>query len=202
MVVPVSVPVPPAPAHLCTSACPPPVRSTIRNAKSIHSRSRQQLSQEAYRRNSRRYLQQKASPRRNSRRSAKSPLRERKNQGTEHARHAFSGSVWGARCDFCLLWFYREHPRGVWFWLWERAEEGGSGRPPTAERRAHPGALHRQHPQEGQHPRAPLRLHQLVRYNISCSCSAEAHVSRARFSVVFVEQWPVRDDCSCKADIW
>ncbi|XP_037543711.1 neutrophil cytosol factor 1 [Nematolebias whitei] len=59
---------------------PPPRRSTIRNAKSIHSNSRQQLSQEAYRRNSRRYLQQKASPRKNSRSSAKSPLRERKNQ--------------------------------------------------------------------------------------------------------------------------
>lgn len=61
------------------------LRSTIRNAKSIHNKSRQRLSQEAYRRNSRRYLQQKgsrlASPHRNSRNSAKSPLREIKNQG-------------------------------------------------------------------------------------------------------------------------
>ncbi|XP_041865026.1 neutrophil cytosol factor 1 [Melanotaenia boesemani] len=64
---------------------PPPRRSTIRNAKSIHNKSRQLLSQDAYRRNSRRYLQQKgsrlATPLRNSKNSsAKSPLRERKNQ--------------------------------------------------------------------------------------------------------------------------
>lgn len=60
----------------------PPRRSTIRNAKSIHSRSRQRMSQDVYRKNSRRYLQQKGSrlnePRRNS--NSKSPLRERKNQ--------------------------------------------------------------------------------------------------------------------------
>ncbi|XP_072231717.1 neutrophil cytosol factor 1 [Leuresthes tenuis] len=55
---------------------PPPRRSTIRNAKSIHNKSRQRLSQEAYRRNSRRYLQQKGG----QKSSAKSPLRERKNQ--------------------------------------------------------------------------------------------------------------------------
>ncbi|XP_047462138.1 neutrophil cytosol factor 1 [Mugil cephalus] len=62
---------------------PPPRRSTIRNAKSIHSKSRNRLSQDAYRRNSRRYLQQKgglSAPHRNSKNSAKSPLRERKNQ--------------------------------------------------------------------------------------------------------------------------
>ncbi|XP_070839076.1 neutrophil cytosol factor 1 [Chaetodon trifascialis] len=63
---------------------PPPRRSTIRNAKSIHNKSRQRLSQEAYRRNSRRYLQQKggrrAEPRRSSKSAEKSPLRERKNQ--------------------------------------------------------------------------------------------------------------------------
>nr|XP_046266397.1 neutrophil cytosol factor 1 [Scatophagus argus] len=66
---------------------PPPRRSTIRNAKSIHNKSRQRLSQEAYRRNSRRYLQQKgdkggrlAEPHRTSKNTAKSPLRERKNQ--------------------------------------------------------------------------------------------------------------------------
>ncbi|XP_038160993.1 neutrophil cytosol factor 1 isoform X2 [Cyprinodon tularosa] len=58
---------------------PPPRRSTIRNAKSIHGKSRKKLSQDAYRRNSRRYLQQKgvAAPQRNS---AKTPLRERKNE--------------------------------------------------------------------------------------------------------------------------
>ncbi|KAK5918353.1 hypothetical protein CgunFtcFv8_003126 [Champsocephalus gunnari] len=63
---------------------PPPRRSTIRNAKSIHDKSRQRLSQDTYRRNSRRYLQQKggrlAEPRKNSKTAAKSPLRERKNQ--------------------------------------------------------------------------------------------------------------------------
>ncbi|XP_028276849.1 neutrophil cytosol factor 1 [Parambassis ranga] len=60
---------------------PPPRRTTIRNAKSIHSKGRRRLSQETYRRNSYRYLQQKGSrlsqPQRNS---AKSPLKERKNQ--------------------------------------------------------------------------------------------------------------------------
>lgn len=58
------------------------LRTTIRNAKSIHSKGRRRLSQETYRRNSCRYLQQKGSrlsePQRNS---AKSPLKERKNQG-------------------------------------------------------------------------------------------------------------------------
>ncbi|XP_040907347.1 neutrophil cytosol factor 1 [Toxotes jaculatrix] len=53
---------------------PPPRRSTIRNAKSIHNRSRKRVSQDTYRRNSVRYLQQKGS------RPPKSPLRERKNQ--------------------------------------------------------------------------------------------------------------------------
>uniref|UniRef100_A0A3B5LFD9 Uncharacterized protein n=1 Tax=Xiphophorus couchianus TaxID=32473 RepID=A0A3B5LFD9_9TELE len=58
---------------------PPPRRSTIRNAKSIHSKSRQKLSQDAYRRNSRRYLQQKGvtPPKQNS---GKVPLKERKNE--------------------------------------------------------------------------------------------------------------------------
>ncbi|XP_034033590.1 neutrophil cytosol factor 1 [Thalassophryne amazonica] len=63
---------------------PPPRRSTIRNAQSIHSRARQRLSQDAYRRNSHRYLQQKGrhldQPRKNSKNPPKSPLRERKNQ--------------------------------------------------------------------------------------------------------------------------
>ncbi|XP_042337459.1 neutrophil cytosol factor 1-like [Plectropomus leopardus] len=66
---------------LCPFSC---LRSTIRNAKSIHNKSRQRLSQDTYRRNSRRYLQQKGSriaePHRNSKNTAKSPLMERKNQ--------------------------------------------------------------------------------------------------------------------------
>ncbi|XP_039612487.1 neutrophil cytosol factor 1 [Polypterus senegalus] len=40
-------------------AKPPPRRSTIRNAQSIHQKGRQRISQETYRRNSRRYLQQR-----------------------------------------------------------------------------------------------------------------------------------------------
>ncbi|XP_037324458.2 neutrophil cytosol factor 1 [Pungitius pungitius] len=63
----------------------PPRRSTIRNAKSIHSKARQRLSQDAYRRNSRRYLQQRGGPpagepRGGAKSAAKSPLRERKIQ--------------------------------------------------------------------------------------------------------------------------
>ncbi|KPP79352.1 neutrophil cytosol factor 1-like [Scleropages formosus] len=38
---------------------PPPRRSTIRNVKSIHAKGRNRISQDAYRRNSRRYLQQR-----------------------------------------------------------------------------------------------------------------------------------------------
>ncbi|KAM8835193.1 neutrophil cytosol factor 1 [Synchiropus picturatus] len=38
---------------------PPPRRSTIKNLKSIHGKNRQRLSQDVYRRNSRRFLQQK-----------------------------------------------------------------------------------------------------------------------------------------------
>uniref|UniRef100_A0A8C6L9Y0 Neutrophil cytosolic factor 1 n=1 Tax=Nothobranchius furzeri TaxID=105023 RepID=A0A8C6L9Y0_NOTFU len=61
---------------------PPPRRSTIRNAKSIHNKSRKRLSQEAYRKNSRRYLQERGNrfPDKNSKTSAKSPLQEMKNQ--------------------------------------------------------------------------------------------------------------------------
>lgn len=74
-----------------TTACPPPgLRSTIRNAKSIHNKSRQRLSQDSYRRNSRRYLQQRAGrpaePSGGPRSAAKSPMRERKNQGNENTR--------------------------------------------------------------------------------------------------------------------
>ncbi|XP_077448126.1 neutrophil cytosol factor 1 [Stigmatopora argus] len=60
---------------------PPPRRSTIKNAKSIHGRGRQRLSQEAYRRNSRRYLQKKDGRSSIAKIPEKSPLRERKNQG-------------------------------------------------------------------------------------------------------------------------
>ncbi|CAK6980324.1 neutrophil cytosol factor 1 [Scomber scombrus] len=59
---------------------PPPRRSTIRNAKSIHKRGKQQLSQDSYRRNSRRYLQQKSKLRKESESGPKSPLKERTNQ--------------------------------------------------------------------------------------------------------------------------
>lgn len=65
------------------------LRSTIRNARSIHTKSSiKRLTQDTYRRNSRRYLQQKggrlAEPHGNSRNAAKSPLRERKNEGKEN----------------------------------------------------------------------------------------------------------------------
>ncbi|XP_076867247.1 neutrophil cytosol factor 1 [Brachyhypopomus gauderio] len=50
---------------------PPPRRSTIRNAKSIHAKGRQRISQESYTRQSRRFLQQRgrlpSQPRKNSR---------------------------------------------------------------------------------------------------------------------------------------
>lgn len=58
----------------------PPRRSTIRNVKSIHSKSKQRLTQDVYRRNSRRYLQQKSgklSEPRKPRTSSKTPLQER-----------------------------------------------------------------------------------------------------------------------------
>uniref|UniRef100_A0AAR2LZ50 Neutrophil cytosolic factor 1 n=1 Tax=Pygocentrus nattereri TaxID=42514 RepID=A0AAR2LZ50_PYGNA len=50
---------------------PPPRRSTIRNAQSIHTKGRQRISQDTYRRQSRRFLQQRgrlpSQPRKNSR---------------------------------------------------------------------------------------------------------------------------------------
>ncbi|XP_077596896.1 neutrophil cytosol factor 1 isoform X2 [Stigmatopora nigra] len=69
---------------------PPPRRSTIKNAKSIHERGRQRLSQEAYRRNSRRYLQKKDGRSRIAKIPEKSPLRERKNQGNIPERQSLS----------------------------------------------------------------------------------------------------------------
>lgn len=66
------------------------LRSTIRNAKSIHNRDRRRLSQDVYRKNSRRYLQHKGSqlttPGTSTKKTAKSPLRERKNQSELTAR--------------------------------------------------------------------------------------------------------------------
>ncbi|XP_056140377.1 neutrophil cytosol factor 1 [Lampris incognitus] len=64
---------------------PPPRRSTIKNAQSIHNRNRRRLSQDVYRSNSRRFLQQRGShlskPRTSTKTSSRSPLQERKNQG-------------------------------------------------------------------------------------------------------------------------
>ncbi|KAL2095006.1 hypothetical protein ACEWY4_009725 [Coilia grayii] len=60
---------------------PPPRRSTIRNINSIHAQGRQKISQDSYRRNSRRYLQQRGSnsPKvRRNKSSTMSPLLERK----------------------------------------------------------------------------------------------------------------------------
>ncbi|CAL8266074.1 unnamed protein product [Merluccius merluccius] len=57
---------------------PPPRRSTIRNAKSIHTRGRQRLSQEAYRRGSQRFSQKARGKLTEG--GTKTPLWERKNQ--------------------------------------------------------------------------------------------------------------------------
>nr|XP_029527385.1 neutrophil cytosolic factor 1-like isoform X2 [Oncorhynchus nerka] len=63
---------------------PPPRRSTIRNAQSIHSKGRQRISQDTYRRNSRRFLQQKGGrpnqPRKTSKASTQSPLQDWNNR--------------------------------------------------------------------------------------------------------------------------
>ncbi|KAF7643188.1 hypothetical protein LDENG_00243710 [Lucifuga dentata] len=64
---------------------PPPRRSTIKNVQSIHSRPRHRLSQDTYRRNSRRFLQKKsgghlAEPQMTAKTTAMTPLSERKNQ--------------------------------------------------------------------------------------------------------------------------
>ncbi|KAF5898330.1 neutrophil cytosolic factor 1-like, partial [Clarias magur] len=54
-----------------TRNTPPPRRSTIRNAKSMHAKGRQRISQDSYRRQSRKFLQQRgrlvSQPRKNSR---------------------------------------------------------------------------------------------------------------------------------------
>uniref|UniRef100_A0A8C7Q194 Neutrophil cytosolic factor 1 n=1 Tax=Oncorhynchus mykiss TaxID=8022 RepID=A0A8C7Q194_ONCMY len=58
--------------------------STIRNAQSIHSKGRQRISQDTYRRNSRRFLQQKGGwpnqPRKTSKASTQSPLQDWNNR--------------------------------------------------------------------------------------------------------------------------
>uniref|UniRef100_A0A8D0ABW7 Neutrophil cytosolic factor 1 n=1 Tax=Sander lucioperca TaxID=283035 RepID=A0A8D0ABW7_SANLU len=71
-------------AERMTLQKPPPRRSTIRNPKSIHNKTSRRLSQDSYRRASRRYLQQKGGRMAEHGRNAKnaaanSPLRERKN---------------------------------------------------------------------------------------------------------------------------
>uniref|UniRef100_A0A8C1K0C5 Neutrophil cytosolic factor 1 n=1 Tax=Cyprinus carpio TaxID=7962 RepID=A0A8C1K0C5_CYPCA len=59
-------------------ATPPPRRSTIRNAHSIHPKGQQRISQESYRRQSRRFLQQRGRLNSQSRNVTRSPLQERK----------------------------------------------------------------------------------------------------------------------------
>uniref|UniRef100_A0A4W5K7I1 Neutrophil cytosolic factor 1 n=1 Tax=Hucho hucho TaxID=62062 RepID=A0A4W5K7I1_9TELE len=63
---------------------PPPRRSTIRNAQSIHRKGRKSISQNTYRRNSRRFLLQKGDlpnqPRETSNAPTQSLLQERKNE--------------------------------------------------------------------------------------------------------------------------
>uniref|UniRef100_A0A671N3L9 Neutrophil cytosolic factor 1-like n=1 Tax=Sinocyclocheilus anshuiensis TaxID=1608454 RepID=A0A671N3L9_9TELE len=59
-------------------ATPPPRRSTIRNAHSIHPKGRQRISQDSYRRQSRRFLQQQGRLNSQSRNVTRSPLQERK----------------------------------------------------------------------------------------------------------------------------
>uniref|UniRef100_A0A8C7VJJ1 Neutrophil cytosolic factor 1-like n=1 Tax=Oncorhynchus mykiss TaxID=8022 RepID=A0A8C7VJJ1_ONCMY len=62
---------------------PPPRRSTIRNAQSIHGKGRKGISQNTYRRNSRRFLLQKGDwpnqPRKTSNDATQSPLQEKEN---------------------------------------------------------------------------------------------------------------------------
>uniref|UniRef100_A0A673J8U7 Williams-Beuren syndrome chromosomal region 16 protein-like n=1 Tax=Sinocyclocheilus rhinocerous TaxID=307959 RepID=A0A673J8U7_9TELE len=59
-------------------ATPPPRRSTIRNAHSINPKGRQRISQDSYRRQSRRFLQQRGRLNSQSRNVTRSPLQERK----------------------------------------------------------------------------------------------------------------------------
>ncbi|XP_062342129.1 neutrophil cytosol factor 1 [Osmerus eperlanus] len=59
---------------------PPPRRSSIYNAKSIHGKSTRRISQDTYRKNSRRFLQQRGSqPRKSPMSFTGSPLQEKKN---------------------------------------------------------------------------------------------------------------------------
>uniref|UniRef100_A0A8C1N7F2 Neutrophil cytosolic factor 1 n=1 Tax=Cyprinus carpio TaxID=7962 RepID=A0A8C1N7F2_CYPCA len=70
-------------------ATPPPRRSTIRNAQSIHSKGRQRITQDTYRRQSRRFLQQRGRLNSQSKNGTRSPLQERK---TNRENIANSGS--------------------------------------------------------------------------------------------------------------
>ncbi|XP_048045555.1 neutrophil cytosol factor 1 [Megalobrama amblycephala] len=67
-------------------ATPPPRRSTIRNAQSIHPKGRQRISQDSYRRQSRRFLQQRGRVNSHSRIVTRSPLQERKTNGENIAK--------------------------------------------------------------------------------------------------------------------
>ncbi|XP_051751417.1 neutrophil cytosol factor 1 [Ctenopharyngodon idella] len=67
-------------------ATPPPRRSTIRNAQSIHPNGRQRISQDSYRRQSRRFLQQRGRVNSHSRIVTRSPLQERKTNGENIAK--------------------------------------------------------------------------------------------------------------------
>lgn len=107
------------------------------------------MSQDAYRKNSRRYLQQKggqiSNPHKNSKNAAQSPLRERKNQGNETV---FPEQFITRHCTnettlTCILLFVtnRQHCRAVWLQFRERAKEGGSGYPSSAQYGAHLRAL-------------------------------------------------------------
>uniref|UniRef100_A0A672JZX5 Neutrophil cytosolic factor 1-like n=1 Tax=Sinocyclocheilus grahami TaxID=75366 RepID=A0A672JZX5_SINGR len=64
--------------NVVSRATPPPRRSTIRNAHSIHPKGRQRISQDSYRRQSRRFLQQRGRLNSQSRLVTRSPLQERK----------------------------------------------------------------------------------------------------------------------------
>uniref|UniRef100_A0A8C1HFY3 Neutrophil cytosolic factor 1 n=1 Tax=Cyprinus carpio carpio TaxID=630221 RepID=A0A8C1HFY3_CYPCA len=66
-------------------ATPPPRRSTIRNAHSIHPKGQQRISQESYRRQSRRFLQQRGRLNSQSRNVTRSPLQERKTNRGVHS---------------------------------------------------------------------------------------------------------------------
>lgn len=156
------------------------LRSTIRNAKSIHKKSRQRLSQDTYRRNSRRYLQLKGGPPTNlynsSKNDPKSPLRERKNQGNETTiipcfQDSYLNVTDSLTIFYCLpCWTHtpsslvtnRQRSQAVWLQFREWAEEGGSSHSSPAQSRAHSRALQWQNPPKSQHPEVLHWHHQLA----------------------------------------